>query len=133
MDYHTAARIHHEAKAQAYGSVRMRRKAEAHAERAAEHARFGGVAADALLDDVDAAKKAFLAYAQSKGYEGDKYDVYRFEPGTYPDLHGEAKKLSIGDFTFHTAQNRDSNLLVAEKKGKRLFDAATSDLHHVRR
>ena len=127
MDYHTAARIHHEAKAQAYGAVRMRRKSEAHAERAAEHARFGGVAAEASLNDVDAAWTAFLEYAKSHGYKGDKYDVWRFEPGRYPDLHGEGKKLHYKGFTFYMAQNRDSNLLVAEKNGKRLFDAATSD------
>jgi len=127
MDYHTAARIHHEAKAQAYGAVRMRRKAEAHAQRAAEHARFGGVAAEASLNDVDAAWEGFLKYAKSHGYKGDKYDVWRFEPGRYPGLHGKGNKLSIGDFTFHTDENRDSNILVAEKNGKRLFDAATSD------
>ena len=41
VHYHTAARIHHEAKAQAYGSMRMHRKAASHARRAAEHMRLG--------------------------------------------------------------------------------------------
>jgi hypothetical protein len=41
MDYHTAAQIHHEAKAQAYGSMRKHRKAASHEQRAADHMRFG--------------------------------------------------------------------------------------------
>ncbi len=41
MDYHAAARIHHEAKAQAYKAMRMHRKASSHSQRAAVHAHFG--------------------------------------------------------------------------------------------
>jgi hypothetical protein len=53
MDYHTAAQIHHAAKAQAYGSMRMHRKAASHAQRAADHMRFGAASRFGTTFDIE--------------------------------------------------------------------------------
>jgi hypothetical protein len=123
MDYHAAARIHHNAKAQAYRdrAMRMHRKASSHAHRAAVHARFGTSA-------EEEAKQAFLEYAKSKGYKDDDANVFNFADGTYPDLAFRSPKLPYGGFTFHKDRNQSYWFLVAEREGKRIFAVKTSEL-----
>jgi hypothetical protein len=130
MDYHAAARIHHEAKAQAYRAMHMRRKASSHSHRAAVHARLSGMSHFGTAAEEDDAKKAFFEYAKSKGYEGIDANVFKFADGTYPELAFKSPKLHYDGFTFHKDHNRFNWFLVAEREGRRIFAILTSQLTH---